>query len=90
MRQKMFWNEEIETMSRDDLEELQLKKLQSTVKRAFDKIPYYHKRYSEAEVFPEDINLIPIDNNIKSNTITIIIDGFADEKTKKEKKKRYQ
>ena len=39
------------------------------------------------EVFPEDINLIPIDNNIKSNTITIIIDGFADEKTKKEKKK---
>ena len=39
------------------------------------------------EVFPEDINLIPIDNSIKSNTITIIIDGFADEKTKKEKKK---
>jgi hypothetical protein len=39
------------------------------------------------EVFPEDINLIPIDNNIKSNTTTIIIDGFADEKTKKEKKK---
>ena len=38
------------------------------------------------EVFPEDINLVPIDNNIKSNTITIIIDGFADEKSKKEKK----
>ena len=54
----MFWNEEIETMSRDDLEELQLKKLQSTVKRAFDKIPYYHKRYSEAEVFPEDIETL--------------------------------
>ena len=55
MRQKMFWNEEIETMPREDLEELQLKKLQATVKRAFDKIPYYNKRYTEAEVFPEDI-----------------------------------
>ena len=54
----MFWNEEIETMERQDLEELQLKKLQSTVKRAFDKIPYYHKRYSEAEVYPEDIETL--------------------------------
>ena len=37
MRQNMFWNEEIETMPRQDLEELQLKKLQATVKRAFEK-----------------------------------------------------
>ena len=54
----MYWNEEIETMPREDLEELQLKKLQSTVKRAFDKIPYYKKKYSEAEVFPEDIETL--------------------------------
>ena len=45
MRQNMFWNEEIETMSREDLEELQLKKLQATVKRAFEKIPYYNQKY---------------------------------------------
>lgn len=54
----MYWNEEIETMSREDLEELQLKKLQATVKRAFEKIPYYNKRYSEAEVYPEDIETL--------------------------------
>ena len=54
----MFWNEEIETMSRQDLEELQLKKLQATVKRAFEKIPYYNKRYSEVEVYPEDIETL--------------------------------
>ena len=54
----MIWNEKIETMSRQDLEELQLKKLQKTVKRAFDKIPYYNKKYSEAEVFPEDIECL--------------------------------
>ena len=28
----MFWNEKIECMSREELEELQLKKLQKTVK----------------------------------------------------------
>ena len=54
----MFWNEEIETMPREDLEELQLKKLQKTVKMAFEKIPYYKKKYSEAEVFPEDIETL--------------------------------
>ncbi len=54
----MFWNEEIETLPRQDLEELQLKKLQATVKRAFNDIPYYNKKYSEAEVFPEDIETL--------------------------------
>lgn len=54
----MIWNEEIETMPRQDLEELQLKKLQATVKRAFNEIPYYNKKYSEAEVYPEDIECL--------------------------------
>ena len=58
MRKNMFWNEEIETMPRADLEELQLKKLQKIVKRAFDKIPYYNKKYSAAEVYPEDIETL--------------------------------
>ncbi len=54
----MIWNEEIETMPRQDLEELQLKKLQAIVKRAFNEIPYYNKKYSEAEVYPEDIECL--------------------------------
>ena len=54
----MIWNEEIETMSRQDLEELQLKKLQKTVKQSFDKIPYYNKKYSALEVYPEDIETL--------------------------------
>ena len=51
----MFWNEEIECMSRADLEELQLKKLQNTVQRAYDSVPYYHNKFEEMQVFPEDI-----------------------------------
>ena len=53
-----MWNEEIECMSREDIFELQLKKLQSTVKRAFDKIPFYTKKYTDANVFPEDIETL--------------------------------
>jgi phenylacetate-CoA ligase len=51
----MIWDEEIECMSHEDMQELQLKRLQEVVTRAFNKVPYYHKRYSEAEVYPEDI-----------------------------------
>ena len=53
-----MWNEEIECMSREDIFELQLKKLQATVKRAFDKIPFYTEKYTQANVFPEDIETL--------------------------------
>ena len=72
----MFWNEEIETMPRKELEELQLKKLQKTVKRAFDKIPYYNKKYSEAEVYPEDIVFTTIENAVymgMKNDISLLL-----------------
>ena len=54
----MFWNEKIECMSREELEELQLKKLQKTVKLAFNKIPYYNKKYTSCGIFPEDIETL--------------------------------
>lgn len=54
----MIWDEEIECMSKEDMEELQLKRLQDVVTTAFNKVPYYHKRYSEAEVYPEDIETL--------------------------------
>ena len=42
----MFWDEKAECMSREEIEELQLRKLQATVKRAFDKVPFYNKKYT--------------------------------------------
>lgn len=54
----MFWDEKIECMSQEDMEELQLKRLQDVVKTAFNEVPYYHKRYTEEEVFPEDIETL--------------------------------
>jgi phenylacetate-CoA ligase len=54
----MIWNKELECMSREDIEEVQLKKLQSTVKKAYENVPYYRKKYTELEVFPEDIETL--------------------------------
>ena len=44
----VFWQKDIETMSRAEIRALQLKKLQHTVKWSYDRVPYYHKIMEEA------------------------------------------
>ena len=51
----MIWNEEVECISRDEMEKLQLKRLKDVVKRAYENVPYYKKRFNEAGIKPEDI-----------------------------------
>ncbi|MBC7318476.1 phenylacetate--CoA ligase [Candidatus Bipolaricaulota bacterium] len=51
----MIWNEEMECISRDDLEELQLRRLQDTVKRVYENVPYYKRKLEENNIYPEDI-----------------------------------
>jgi phenylacetate-CoA ligase len=54
----MIWNKKAECMSKDEREELQLKNLQKVVKRAYETVPYYQKRFDEVGVKPEDIKTI--------------------------------
>lgn len=51
----MYWDEAVETMPREQLKKLQLKRLQETVKRIYDKVPFYHKKFTELDLLPEDI-----------------------------------
>lgn len=54
----MIWDKNLECIDREDLEELQLKRLQYIVKKAFNKIEFYRKKYMAANVFPEDIETL--------------------------------
>jgi phenylacetate-CoA ligase len=54
----MIWNRKAECMARDEMEELQLKKLQEVVKRAYENVSYYKKAFEDADVFPEDIETL--------------------------------
>ena len=44
-----------ETMSRDELEALQLKRLQDTVAYAYERVPLYKRKFDEAGVHPSDL-----------------------------------
>lgn len=50
-----IWNKEFETMPREQLEELQLERLQATVKRVYENVAMYRERMDEKGIKPDDI-----------------------------------
>ncbi len=53
----MIWSKE-ETLPREELEALQLERLQETVTRVYAKVPAYKKKMDEAGIRPEDIKTL--------------------------------
>jgi phenylacetate-CoA ligase len=51
----MFWNKEVECMSEEKLREIQLERLKEIVKKAYEKVPFYKKKFDEIGLKPEDI-----------------------------------
>ncbi|HEY9576294.1 MAG TPA: phenylacetate--CoA ligase PaaK, partial [Pseudobacillus sp.] len=50
-----MYNPQIETMARSEMESLQLGRLQETVKRVYDNVEFYKKKFEELGITPEDI-----------------------------------
>ena len=50
----MIWSKE-ETLSRAEMENLQLQRLQETVARVYEKVPYYRAKMQEIGLTPSDI-----------------------------------
>jgi phenylacetate-CoA ligase len=54
----MIYNEEYETMPREALEAIQLRRLQATAARAYNAVPFYRKRFDETGVKPDQIRTL--------------------------------
>lgn len=53
-----FYDKKIETMSRSRMRALQLKRLKEIVEYAYNRVPFYKKKYDEAGVKPSDIKTL--------------------------------
>ena len=53
-----YFNEEIECADRENLRKIQSERLANIVKKCYDKIPLYRKRFDEAGIKPGDIKSI--------------------------------
>ena len=51
----MIFNEEFETLPREALEAIQLRRLQALVERVYNVVPFYRQKYDDAGIKPEDI-----------------------------------
>lgn len=51
----MIWNEEFETLPRETLEALQLKRLRSTIEKVYNAVPFYRKKFDELGVHPDKL-----------------------------------
>jgi phenylacetate-CoA ligase len=51
----MFWDRESETLARPTLEKLQLERLQDTVRRLAERVPFYQQKFAELGVKPGDV-----------------------------------
>lgn len=50
----MFWDKEKECMDREELRQLQLERLQSTIHRVYKNVPFYRKKFDELGIDPDD------------------------------------
>ncbi|MFO1475114.1 MAG: phenylacetate--CoA ligase [Verrucomicrobiota bacterium] len=51
----MFWDQPVEILQRAELERMQLRRLQQTARRVFERVPFYRRKFAESGVGPDDI-----------------------------------
>ncbi len=51
----MIWNDDFETLPREAIESLQLKRLQQTVERVYATVPFYQESFKKAGLTPADV-----------------------------------
>jgi len=51
----MIWNDDFETLPREAVESLQLKRLQQVVERVYATVPFYRESFKKAEITPADV-----------------------------------
>lgn len=55
MQSNQIWDREHECMPREELEQLQLERLQATLNRVYKNVPCYRNKFNELGIVPEDI-----------------------------------
>lgn len=70
-----YFNPEVETLSREGIEALQLERLQATVKHCMNS-PFYKKRFEEAGISPDDIKTLADIRKIPFTTKQDLRDGY--------------
>ncbi len=72
----MFFDSKIEQMGRDEMRALQLERLKKIVKYAYERVPFYKKKFDEIGLKPEDIQTLEDISKIPYTTKTDLRDNY--------------
>ena len=72
----MFFDSKIEQMGRDEMRALQLDRLKKIVKYAYERVPFYKKKFDEIGLKPEDIKTLEDISKIPYTTKTDLRDNY--------------
>lgn len=64
MKQVTYWHEEMETLSREKLEELQLQRFRERMQYVYERSPMYKRKYDAARIKPVDIRTLDDIQNV--------------------------
>ena len=53
-----YWNKQMETLAREELEELQLQRFRERMQYVYERSPMYKRKYDEAGLKPTDIRTL--------------------------------
>ena len=53
-----LFNKKMETLNRQSIKDLQLKRLKKTVKNVYENVPFYKNKFNELKITPDDINTL--------------------------------
>jgi len=51
----MYWEPDKECMDREELKQLQLEQLQATLSRVYMNVPFYHRKFNELGIDPDEV-----------------------------------
>lgn len=72
----MFFDEKAEQMNREDMRKLQLERLQHIVKYAYERVPFYKRKFDEIGLKPEDIQTLEDIKKIPYTVKTDLRDNY--------------
>ena len=71
-----IWNQRYEAISRDELQQVQLERLQASVNRAYENVAFYKRVFDELDICPEDIKTLDDLARLPFTTRENLADGY--------------
>ena len=71
-----IWNAKYERMERAETEQLQLERLQTTVNRVYRNVPFYHRKFEQLNLAPEDVQSLDDIRMLPFTTKDDLRDGY--------------